>query len=75
MVRALVPHQCGPGSIPRLGVICGLRLLVLFSAPRGFSPGNPVFLSHAQKQTFDSICVNLLISVYSVLISVTALED
>ena len=24
------------GSIPRLGVICGLSLLVLYSAPRGF---------------------------------------
>ena len=24
VVRALVSHQCGPGSIPRLGVICGL---------------------------------------------------
>ena len=29
-------HQCGPGSIPRLGAICGLSLLVLYSAPRGF---------------------------------------
>ena len=36
VVRALVSHQCGPGSIPRLGVICGLSLLVLYSAPRGF---------------------------------------
>ena len=27
--------QCGPGSIPRSGVICGLSLLVLYSAPRG----------------------------------------
>ena len=35
-VRALASHQCGPGSIPRFGVICGLCLLVLFSAPRGF---------------------------------------
>ena len=24
VVRALASHQCGPGSIPRLGVICGL---------------------------------------------------
>ena len=45
--RALVSHQSGPGSIPRLGVICGLSLLVLYS---GFpSP---------QKPTFDLICVN-----------------
>ena len=38
MVRALAPHQCGLDSISRLGVICGLSLLVLYSAPRGFSP-------------------------------------
>ena len=43
--RALAPHQCGPGSIPGIGVICGLSLLVLYSAPRGFSPGTPVFPS------------------------------
>ena len=35
-MRALTSHQCGPGSILRLGVICGLSLLVLYSAPRGF---------------------------------------
>ena len=33
VVRALASNQCGPGSIPRLGVICGLSLLVLYSAP------------------------------------------
>ena len=38
--------QCGPGSIPVLGVKCGLSLLlVLVLAPRGFSPGTPVFPS------------------------------
>ena len=37
-------------------VICGLSLLVLSSAPRGFSPGTPVFLS-PQKPTFDLICI------------------
>ena len=42
-VRVLASHQCGPGSIPRLGVICGLSLLVLYSAPRCFSPVTPVF--------------------------------
>ena len=32
--------QCGPGSIPGLGVICGLSLLlVVILAKRGFSPG------------------------------------
>ena len=36
VVKAQASHQCGPGSIPRLGVICGLSLLVLFSAPTGF---------------------------------------
>ena len=35
-VRVLASNQCGPGSIPRLGVICGLSLLVLYSAPKGF---------------------------------------
>ena len=51
-MRALASHQCGPGSIPGLGVICGLSLLlVLVLAPRGFSPGTPVFPS-PQKPTF-----------------------
>ena len=46
VVRELASHQCGLGSISRLGVICGLSLfLVLFSAPRGFSPGTLAFLS------------------------------
>ena len=53
-VRVLASHQCGPGSIPGLGVICGLSLLVLYSAPRGFSPGTPVFPS-PQKPKFDLI--------------------
>ena len=34
VVRALASHQCGPGSIPRLGVICGLSLLVIESGAR-----------------------------------------
>ena len=54
VVRALASRQCGPGSIPRLGVICGLCLLVLYSAQRLFSPGTPVFPS-PQKATFDLI--------------------
>ena len=54
VVKALVSHQCGPGSIPGLGVICGLSLLlVLYNAPRGFSPGTPVFPS-SQKPTFPN---------------------
>ena len=43
MDRALVYHQCGPGSTHRLDGICGLSLLVLYSAPRDFSPGTVVF--------------------------------
>ena len=42
VVSALAFHQCGPGSISALGVICGLSLLVLHSAMRGFPPGTPV---------------------------------
>ena len=42
VVRELACHQCGLGSIPRLCVICGLNLLVLYFAPRGFSSGTPV---------------------------------
>ena len=35
VVSALAFHQCGPGSIPGPGVICGLSLLlVLVLAPR-----------------------------------------
>ena len=29
VVRALVSHQCGPGLIPGIGVICGLNLLLI----------------------------------------------
>ena len=51
MVRALASHQCGPGSTPGPGVICGLSLLlVLVLAPRGLSPVTPVFPS-PQKPT------------------------
>ena len=50
VVRALASDQCGPGSIPRLGVICGLSLLVLYSASRCFSLGTLVFPS-PQKPT------------------------
>ena len=46
VVRALPFHQCGPGSISACGVTCGLSLLVLYSAMRGFSPDTLVFPSH-----------------------------
>ena len=36
VVGALASHKCGLGLIPRSSVICGLSLLVLYSAPRGF---------------------------------------
>ena len=54
VVRALASDQCVSGLIPGPGVICGLSLLlVLFLAPRGFSPGTPVFPS-PQKPTFPN---------------------
>ena len=46
VVRALASHQCGPGSNPGVDAKGGLRLLLVLSlAPRGFSPGTPVFPS------------------------------
>ena len=42
------------GSIPGLDVIGGLSLLVLFSAPRGFSPGTPVFPSPKKPTLLNS---------------------
>ena len=54
VVRALASHQCGSGSTPGPCVICGLSLLlVLVLAPRGFSPGAPVFPS-LQKPTLPN---------------------
>ena len=54
MVRALASHQYGPGSTPGVDAICGLSLLLVLSlAPRGFSPGSPVFPS-PQKPTFPN---------------------
>ena len=54
MVRTLTSHQCGPGSYPGVEAICGLSLLLvpLVPAPRGFSPGAPVFFS-PEKTTFQ----------------------
>ena len=61
VVRALASHQCGPGSIPRLGVVCGLSLLLaLILAPRGFSPGTPVFPS-PQKPTLPNSSLTWII--------------
>ena len=42
-MRALASHQCVSGSNHGSGVICWLcLLLVICSAPRGFSPGTPL---------------------------------
>jgi len=54
VVRALASHQCGPGSIIRLGVTFGLSLLALHSPLRGFFPGTLIF-PFPQKPTFDKI--------------------
>ena len=54
VVRALASQQRGPGSNPGVDAICGWSLLLLLSfAPRGFSPGTPVFPS-PQKPTFPN---------------------
>ena len=54
VVRALASQQRGPGSNPGVDATCGLSLLLLLSfAPRGFSPGTPVFPS-PQKPTFPN---------------------
>ena len=46
VVRAVASQQCGPGSNPGVDAKCGLSLLLVLSfAPRGFSPGIPVFPS------------------------------
>ena len=45
VVRALASPQCGPGLNPGADAIFGLSLsLALSLAPRGFTPGSPVFL-------------------------------
>ena len=57
-VRALTSHQCGPGFNPGVDAVCGLSLLlVLFLAPKGFSPGSPVSppLSSKFKSTRNQI--------------------
>ena len=44
VVRALSSYECGPDSNPGVDSICRLSLLLVLSfAPRGFSPGTPVF--------------------------------
>ena len=54
VVKALASHQCDRSSNPGVDTICGLSLLLVVSlAPRGFSPGTPVFPS-PQKPTFPN---------------------
>ena len=57
MARVLASYrlpECGPGPNPGVDAICGLSLLlVLYFAPRGFSPGTSVFPS-PQKPTFPN---------------------
>ena len=53
-MRALASHQGGPGLNPGVDDMCGLSLLLVLSlAPRGLSPGTPVFPS-PQKPTFPN---------------------
>ena len=54
VVRALAFHGFGRGSIPWFYAICGLSSFVLYSAPKGFSPGTPVFPA-PQKPTFAGV--------------------
>ena len=69
VIRALAFHQCGPGSISALGVICGLSLLVLYSAMRGFPPGTPVFPSHQKPNIwFDLWIMIVKIMIWAMLI-------
>ena len=54
VVRTIASRQSALGSNPGVDAICGLSLfLVLSFAPRGFSPGSPVFPS-PQKPTFPN---------------------
>ena len=55
VVRALSSHQCGPGSNPGVDAIRGLSLLLVLSfAPRGISPGTPVFPSPQKPTTLPN---------------------
>ena len=51
-VIELASHQCSPDSDPGIdAMLCGLSLLLVLSfAPRGLSPGTPVFSSLPKNQ-------------------------
>ena len=63
VVRALVSHRCGPGSIPGPGVIYMWVEFVVGSRPcfKGFSPGSLVFLIRivVQERYQDIILVRM----------------
>ena len=61
VARVLAFYQCAPDSIPRLSVISGLSLLVLYSGLKGFSLGTLGFAS-LQKPIFDLIWFDLRIA-------------
>ena len=58
LTTKLASQQCGRGAIPGLGIIRGLSLLVLYSAPRGFpaSGCSSCPLSSKANIYFDLIC-------------------
>ena len=58
VVTALASHQCGSGSISKPELLCGLSLLVLFSALRGFGLGRfSPFLKNLRVIKFSSYSV------------------
>ena len=56
VVRALASHQCGPGSIPRLGVIMWVEFVDSLRCTERFLSGYSSFPS-PQKRTIDLICI------------------
>ena len=64
VVGVIASHQCGTGWIPGPGVICGLSLLlVLYSAPRGFSPVFKFHFDPGMHGNFKRVLVNSWCSV------------
>jgi hypothetical protein len=60
-VRAFASHQCGPGSIPGIGITCEMSyLLVLFLASRGFLQG--LWFSSLHKNKYFKIVIGLMYS-------------
>ena len=76
MVRALASHQCGSGSIPGHGVICGSSLLlVLVLAPRGFSSGIPDFPSPQKPTLLNSNSVSAALNTLTLKSSDVFIKD